>query len=75
MKPKKFIAQIGNNNTVRVFDASTGSLSRIINVDGTITSQPIVSENELSITTSSGASNHLKTYTLPSGGLKKVTNV
>ena len=75
MKPKKFIAQIGNNNTVQVFDASTGSLSRIINVDGTITSQPIVSENELSVTTSSGTTNHLKIYTLPSGGLKKVTNV
>jgi len=75
MKLKKFIAQIGNNNTVKVFDASTGSLSRIINVDGTITSQPIVSENELSVTTSSGTTNHLKIYTLPSGGLKKVTNV
>jgi hypothetical protein len=75
MKPKKFIAQIGSNNTVKVFDASTGSLSRIINVDGNITSQPIVSENELSVTTSSGTSNHLKIYTLPSGGLKKVTNV
>jgi len=75
MKSKKFIAQIGSNNTVRVFDATTGSLSRIINVDGSITSQPIVSENELSITTSSGSSNHLKIYTLPSGGLKKVTNV
>lgn len=75
MKTKKFIAQIGNNNTVKVFDASTGSLSRIINVDGTITSQPIVSENELSVTTSSGTANHLKIYTLPSGGLKKVTNV
>jgi len=75
MKSKKFIAQIGSNNTVRVFDATTGSLSRIINVDGNITSQPIVSENELTITTSSGSSNHLKIYTLPSGGLKKVTNV
>ena len=75
MSTKKFIAQIGSNNTVRVFDASTGSLSRIINVDGNITSQPIVSENELSVTTTSGTSNHLKIYTLPSGGLKKVTNV
>ena len=75
MRPKKFTAQIGSNNTVKVFDANTGTLSRIINVDGNISSQPVVSENELSVMTTSGSTNHLRIYNLPSGGLKKVTNV
>ena len=50
---KKFIAQTGNNNTVRIFDAETGSLHRVINVDGNIVTQPVVIENELTVTVKS----------------------
>lgn len=72
---KKFISQIGNNNTVKLFDASTGNLYRIINVDGEITSQPICLENEMYVTVKSGANSSIKFYSLPSGSLKKVQPV
>lgn len=68
---KKFIAQFGSNNTVRVYDASSGTLHKIINVDGKIVSQPIVMENELSVTVQNGIFNTIKIYNINSGSLKK----
>ena len=68
---KKFIVQTGNNNTVRVFDAATGSLHRVINVDGNIISQPVISENELAVTVKSGTVKTIKMYNLNNGSLKK----
>jgi hypothetical protein len=46
---RKFIAQTGNYNNVKIFDASTGSLYKIINVGGQVMSPPIVIENELTV--------------------------
>ena len=68
---KRFTAQVGNNNTVRVYDASTCSLHRIINVDGTMISQPIVMESEMSITVQQGKNKTIKMYNLNNGSLKK----
>lgn len=68
---KRFTAQVGSNNTVRVYDASTGSLHRIINVDGTMISQPIVMESEMSITVQQGKNKTIKMYNLNNGSLKK----
>jgi hypothetical protein len=68
---KKFIAQTGSNNTVRVYDANTGTLHRIINVDGEIVSQPIVMESELSVTVRTGSYRTVKMYNVNSGSLKK----
>lgn len=69
---KQLIPQIGSNNTVKLFDAETGSLYRIINVDGTITSQPICTEGEMFVTVTNGASSVIKFFSLPGGGLKKI---
>jgi hypothetical protein len=68
---KKFIAQTGSNNTVKVYNASTGALHRVINVDGTIISQPIVMESEMTITVQQGTAKVIKMYNINSGSLKK----
>ena len=67
---KKFIAQTGSNNTVKIYDAATGNLHRIINVSGTIISQPIISESELSIMVQTGKVKTIKLYNVSSGSLK-----
>jgi hypothetical protein len=72
---KRFIAQQGSKGTVRVFDASTGNLYKIINVGGDVVSQPIVTESEMSVMVKSGETNFLKTFTLPSGGLKNTVTL
>jgi len=71
MTTKKFIPALGNNNTVKLFDAITGQLHRIINVDGDIVSQPICLENEMYVTVKQGSFNMVKYYSLPGGSLKK----
>jgi hypothetical protein len=68
---KKFIAQTGSNNTVKVFDANTGTLHRVINVDGNIVSPPIIMENELSVSVLKGNVTTIKLYNINSGSLKK----
>ena len=68
---KKFIPQLGANNTVKLFDSETGQLYRIINVDGSIVSQPICLENEMYVTVKQGESQMVKFYSLPGGGLKR----
>lgn len=68
---KKFIAQTGNNNTVKIYNADTGTLHRIINVDGNIVSQPIVMESEISVTVLKGNVTTIKMYNINSGSLKK----
>lgn len=71
MKTKKFVTTIGDNNTVKLFNAETGQLHRIINVDGNIISQPICLENEMYVTVKKGNFSMIKYYTLPNGSLKK----
>ena len=68
---KRFIPQIGNNNTVKLFDASTGQLYRVISVDGEIISQPVCVESEMYVTVKRGEHTSVKFYSLPNGGLKK----
>ncbi len=67
---RKFIAQTGNHNNVKIFDASTGSLYKIINVGGQVMSPPIVIENELTVNVKSGTGQVTKMFSLPSGSLK-----
>lgn len=71
MTTKKFIPAVASSNTVKLFNAATGQLHRIINVDGTIVSQPICLENEMYVTVKQGSFNMVKYYSLPNGGLKK----
>lgn len=68
---KKFIPQLSSNNTIKLYDASTGQLHRIINVDGDIISQPICTDDELYVTVKRGAFSSIKFYSLPNGNLKK----
>ena len=68
---KKFIAQTGSNNTIKIYNADTGTLHRIINVDGNIVSQPIIIESEISVTVLKGNITTIKMYNINSGSLKK----
>lgn len=70
---KKFTAQTSSNTQVKVFDASNGQLFKIINVGGTITGQPVVSESEMSVSVRSSNQNFQKVFKLPSGSLKQTT--
>jgi hypothetical protein len=69
-KTKQFIAQQGSNTTVKVFEASTGQLYRVITVGGTIVSQPYVAGNLLTVTVESAGKKHVRTFALPHGSLK-----
>lgn len=67
---KKFIAQTGPNNSIRLFEAETGRLYRMINVGEPISSQPICTENEVFVTvTSPSGKQQLKYFGLPHGNL------
>jgi hypothetical protein len=71
MNTKKFIPSIGDNNTVKIYNATTGQLHRIINVEGNIISQPICLDNEMYVTIKRGNFTTINYYTLPGGSLKK----
>jgi hypothetical protein len=71
MITKKFIPALGENNTIKLFNAATGQLHRIINVEGTIISQPVCLDNEMYVTVKRGDSTSIKYYSLPNGSLKK----
>lgn len=71
MRLKKFVTALGSNNTVKLFDAETGQLHRIINIDGNIISQPICLENEMYVTVQKGNTSMIQYYALSSGSLKK----
>jgi hypothetical protein len=68
---KKFIAQTGSNNTIRVYNADTGALHRIFSVDGNIVSQPVVMESEMTVTVQQGIFKTIKIYNVNNGSLKK----
>lgn len=68
---KKFIPALGSNNTVKLYDASTGQLHRILTIDGQVISQPVCVENEMYVTVKSGDHTSIKYYSLPNGSLKK----
>lgn len=72
---KKLIAQMGSNNTVKVYDAATGQLHRIINVDGEITSPPICLESEMYVTVKRAGGSSIYYYNLPTGSLKRVQSI
>jgi hypothetical protein len=72
---KKLIAQLGSNNTVKVFDATSGQLHRVINVDGDIVSPPVCLESEMSITVKRAGGTSIYFYNLPTGSLKRVQSV
>jgi hypothetical protein len=74
-KTKQFIAQQGSNSTVKIFEAGTGQLYRVITVGGNIISSPYVSGSIMTVTVESAGKKHVKTYSLPHGGLKSTIPV
>ncbi len=75
MNKKIFTAQLGSGNTIKVFDAETGQLQRIISTGGNVISSPIVVGDTITVTVSEGGVNVMKIFTLPNGGLKSVTAI
>jgi hypothetical protein len=72
---KQFIAQQGSNTTVKVFDAGTGQLYRVITVGGDIVSQPYASGHLMTVTVECSGKRFVKTFSLPHGGLKNIIPV
>tara|TARA_R110002020_G_scaffold291596_2_gene506985 strand:- start:2656 stop:2889 length:234 start_codon:yes stop_codon:yes gene_type:complete len=73
---RKFIAQQGSNTTVKLYEATTGQLYRIITVGGNIVSQPYVAGNLMTVTVeSAGGKKQVKTFSLPHGSLKSTIPV
>ena len=70
---KRFIPSISGSNTIKLFDAETGQLYKMVNTGvGKITGQPIVTENEMYVeVTQTGNQRYIKYYSLPNIGLKK----
>lgn len=71
MIKKKFIAQIGNNNTVKIFDIQTGQLHRVITIEGTITTPPVCSETEMVVGVQRSNVQYMNVYTVPAFTLKR----
>ena len=70
-KSKQFIAQQGSNSTVKIFEAGTGKLYRVITVGGNIVSQPYASGHIMTVTVEdAGGKKTAKSFSLPHGGLK-----
>lgn len=67
---KQFIAQQGSNTTVKIYDAGSGQLYRVITVGGNIVSSPYVSGSVMTVTVESAGKKQIKTFTLPGGGLR-----
>ena len=75
-KQRQFIAQQGSNTTVKVFDATTGQLYRVITVGGNIVSQPYASGHIMTVMVDAGSGRKVvKTFSLPHGGLKNIIPV
>ena len=73
---KQFIAQQGSNSTVKIFEATTGQLYRVITVGGNIVSQPYASGHIMTVTVEDGGGKKIaKTFSLPHGGLKSTIPV
>ena len=75
MNKRIFTAQLGSGNTIKVFDAETGQLQRIISTGGNVISSPVVVGDTIIVTVLEGGVNVMKIFTLPNGGLKSVTAI
>lgn len=72
---KKFVAQTGPGNSIKLFEAETGRLCRMINVGETLSSQPICTDNEVFVTvTTASGKQQVKYYGLPGGNLLRTSS-
>jgi len=73
---KRFIPSISGTNMLKLFDAETGQLYRMINTgNGKITGQPIVSESEVYVEVTDTSGRYIKYYGLPHRGLIKTVSI
>jgi len=70
MRTKTFTVQQGSAGTIKIFDALTGSLYKVISVGGNIVSSPYISGNVVTATVEMSGKRFNKTFLLPGGGLK-----
>jgi hypothetical protein len=76
-KPKIFTASIASNSKVKVYNAQTGSLHRIVQLPGgsEIQSGPIVFDGGFSVTVKQGTGTYIITYSFPLCNLKTKTSI
>lgn len=73
---KRFIAQQGGRDLIKVFNAETGQLYRTISVQGNITSPPICTESELYVgVTDSSGDQQMMYYSVPNFSLSRITSL
>ena len=65
-----FIARLGPNNTVRIFEAATGRLMREILAQGKVCNNPICEGSEVSVEEVTGGKKYKAVYKLPNGAEK-----
>ena len=68
-KNNKFIARLGRNNTIRIFEAATGRLMREILVNGEVCDNPVCEEAKVSVEIISEGKKYKAIYNLPNGSL------
>lgn len=76
MNKKRFIAQQSGLNNIKVFNAETGQLFKIISVSENISTPPICTEDEMyfSVKGADGKQTLLY-YTIPSFNLKRKASI
>jgi hypothetical protein len=75
MNKKRFIAQQSGAQHVKIFNAETGQLTKIIFV-GEITSPPICTEREMYVGVRINSSqNAIKYFNVPSFSLNKIVSI
>ena len=69
MRPKKFLVSAINSNSIKVYDAVSQQLQRIIPVSGVIKSAPISEGNSMEVTIEKNEQTYKEIYALPNGNL------
>jgi hypothetical protein len=69
-KNNKFVARLGRNNTIRIFEAATGRLMREILVSGKVCDNPVCVEAKVSVEIISEGKKYKAIYNLPNGSLQ-----
>lgn len=73
---KRFIAQQGGRDLIKVFNAETGQLYRTISVQGNITSPPICTESELYVgVTDSSGGQQMMYFNVPTFNLARTISI
>ena len=76
MNKKRFIAQQSGSNSIKIFNAETGQLFKIINITDQICTPPICTEEEMyvGVRTADGKQ-MIYYYSIPSFNLKIKTSI